>query len=625
MRNFPKPSFLGDESSAPTLAPSTSSIMLASEKDFDGPRSPITPMPPASPTHGTMSSDEKERERGGRASTGDSAGEVEDGQKPAPTQDLRKTATVTTQSGRPIEQVPTREDGTPYPKGIKLAVITIALCLAVFLMALDNAIITTAIPRITDQFHSLEDVGWYGSAYLLTTAALQLLFGKFYTFFSIKWIYLIAIGLFELGSLICGVANSSLTLILGRAIAGLGSAGLFSGSLIILAHSVPMATRPLYTGLIGSMYGIASVAGPLLGGVFTDRVTWRWCFYINLPIGAITIVVIALWFEDPKRQGPDASQSPQTWRQRLMHFDPIGTMLFMPAVISLLLALQWGGTEHAWGSGRIVALLVVFGVLIAAWLYVQYRQQDMATVPPRIIGKRTVWSGSLYSFCVGGAFLSAVYFIPIWFQSVKGATAVESGVMNLPMLLAVVIMSIVAGGAVTYWGYYAPFMLLGTLLTSVGFGLISTWTQHTDRPVWIGYQVLAGAGVGLGMQQPLMAVQTVLSIEDVPTGTSVVVFLQTLGGALFVSICHNVFTNRLVENLTIIFPNVDVASVLRSGATNLADALTPELVPVVLGAYSSALTRTFLVSAALSAISIIGSAFIEWESVKGKKVEMAMA
>lgn len=468
-------------------------------------------------------------------------------------------------------------------------------------------------------------MGWYGSAYLLTTAALQLLFGKFYTFFSIKWIYLIAIGLFELGSLICGVANSSLTLILGRAIAGLGSAGLFSGSLIILAHSVPMATRPLYTGLIGSMYGIASVAGPLLGGVFTDRVTWRWCFYINLPIGAITIAVIALWFEDPKRKGPDATQPSQTWRQRLMHFDPIGTLLFMPAVICLLLALQWGGTEYAWGSGRIVALLVVFGVLIAAWLYVQYRQQDLATVPPRIIGKRTVWSGSLYSFCVGGAFLSAVYFIPIWFQSVKGATAVESGVMNLPMLLAVVIMSVVAGGAVTYWGYYAPFMLLGTLLTSVGFGLISTWTQDTDRPIWIGYQVLAGAGVGLGMQQPLMAVQTVLSIEDVPTGTSVVVFLQTLGGALFVSICHNVFTNRLVENLTVILPNVDVASVLRSGATGLASSLTPELLPVVLGAYSSALTRTFLVSAALSAISIIGSAFIEWESVKGKNVEMAMA
>ncbi|KAL8364862.1 hypothetical protein RB595_003913 [Gaeumannomyces hyphopodioides] len=612
---FPPPSFPGDVSSAPTLAPSTPSIMSASDKNFD-----------ASPTDGAVPNAEKESDRGDGAGAQEAEDVSSSAEKSAPAQDPSKTAMATRRPDTPVPRTAIREDGTPYPTGIKLAVISVALSLAVFLMALDNAIITTAIPRITDDFHSLEDVGWYGSAYLLTTAALQLLFGKFYTFFSVKWIYLIAIGLFELGSLICGVAGNSLTLIMGRAIAGLGSAGLFSGSLVILAHSVPMATRPLYTGLIGSMYGIASVAGPLLGGVFTDKVTWRWCFYINLPIGAITIVVIALWFEDPRRPRAAADgQAPETWRQRIMQFDPLGTLLFMPAVVSLLLALQWGGTEHAWGSAVVVALLVVFGVLIAVWVYVQYRQQDRATVPPRIICRRTVWSGSLYSFCISGAFLAAVYFIPIWFQSVKGATAVESGIMNLPMLLAVVVMSVVAGAAVTFWGYYAPFMLLGTILTSVGFGLISTWAPATDRPVWIGYQILAGAGVGLGMQQPLMAVQTVLPIEDVPVGTSVVVFLQTLGGALFVSIGHNVFTNRLVENLSVIFPGVDVAAVLKSGATGLTTSLSPEMVPVVLAAYSAALTKVFLVAAALSAISIIGSAFIEWESVKGKNVEMAMA
>jgi len=151
----------------------------------------------------------------------------------------------------------------------------------------DNSIIATAIPRITDEFHSLNDVGWYGSAYMLTGSSFQLFFGKFYTFWSIKWVFLSVIGLFEGGSLICALAPNSMTLIIGRAVAGVGSAGIFAGALTILAYTVPLEKRPLYSGLIGSMWGISSVAGPLLGGVFTDRLSWRWCFYINLPVGVV--------------------------------------------------------------------------------------------------------------------------------------------------------------------------------------------------------------------------------------------------------------------------------------------------------------------------------------------------
>ena len=184
-----------------------------------------------------------------------------------------------------------KEEEIEYPTGLKLVIITVALCFVVLCVALDNTIIATAIPRITDDFKALGDVGWYGSSYLLTTCACQLLFGKFYSIFSIKWTFLTALLIFEVGSLVCGAAPNSIALIIGRAIAGLGGAGLFSGSLIIVAYTVPLSKRPTYTGIIAGMYGIASVIGPLMGGAFTDHVTWRWCFYINLPVSFFFVLL----------------------------------------------------------------------------------------------------------------------------------------------------------------------------------------------------------------------------------------------------------------------------------------------------------------------------------------------
>ncbi|OIW34274.1 DHA14-like major facilitator [Coniochaeta ligniaria NRRL 30616] len=534
--------------------------------------------------------------------------------------DLTQQQTAASHGEHSLRPTTTREDGSEYPSGMKLGLINLALCLAVFLMALDNAIIATAIPKITDQFHSLADVGWYGSAYMLTTAALQLLFGRFYTFFSIKWVFLIAIAFFELGSLICGVAPNSLALIIGRAIAGVGSAGLFSGALIILAYSVPLEKRPIYTGLVGSMYGIASVSGPLLGGAFTDKVTWRWCFFINLPIGAVTIIVIAIFFPDPVRK-----KNTETWEQRFWQFDPFGTALFMPGIICLLLALQWGGTQYAWNSWRIILLFVLFAVLIAAFLFNQYKQQDKATVPPRIFFKRSVWSASLYSFSVGAAFLGAVFYLPIWFQAVKGASAVHSGIMNLPMLIAVVVFSVIAGAVVTIVGYYAPFMIVGTVIASVGFGLLTTFEPDTRAPAWIGYQILVGAGLGLGFQQPFIAVQTVLDMKDVPTGTSVITFMQTLGGALFISVSQNVFTNKLIQYVAEYVPGLNPMVVLGTGATAIQSTIAPDQLPGVTRAYSDALTQTFIVFVAMGTLSIIGALSIEWKSVKGKKIEMVAA
>ncbi|KAK3940919.1 hypothetical protein QBC46DRAFT_449140 [Diplogelasinospora grovesii] len=587
---------------------------------------PASQAPTIAPSAASMTEDEREKVSTREGEQTDADATVSEYQaEPAVDEkqhELTQQATAASKAGQSIRQTRTRDDGTEYPTGLKLGLISLALCLSVFLIALDNSIIATAIPKITDQFHSLPDVGWYGSAYLLTTAALQLLFGRFYTFFSIKWVYLIAIAIFELGSLICGVANNSVTLIIGRAVAGIGSAAIFSGALIILAYSVPLEKRPLYTGMIGSMYGIASVSGPLLGGVFTDKVTWRWCFFINLPIGAVAIFVIAFFFPDPHRE----ITNDDSLVQRIMRFDPFGTAVFMPAIICLLLALQWGGTTYEWNSWRIVLLLVFFAVLICVFIFIQYKQQELGTVPPRIIFKRSVWSSGFFSFCVGASFLGSVYYLPIWFQAVKGASAVDSGIMNLPMLLSVVIASILSGGLITAIGYYTPFMLVCSVFTAIGFGLLSTFQPDTSRPVWIGYQILAGAGVGFGMQQPLMAVQTVLDINDVPTGTSVIVFLQTLGGALFVSVAQNIFTNKLIEYVGEYVPQIpDPRMILAVGATSIQTAVDPAFLPGVTQAYNDALTRTFLIFAAMATASIIGAAVTEWRSVKGKKIEMAVA
>lgn len=272
----------------------------------------------------------------------------------------------------------------------------------------DNTIIATAIPRITDQFQKLEDVSWYGSAYLLTTCAVQLIFGKLYTFYSVKWVYLFAIFLFEVGSVVCGATPNSLGLILGRAIAGLGSAGVFSGALLIINRSVPLRQRPMYMGLVGAMYGVASVAGPLMGGAFTDNVTWRWCFYINLPFGAVTSLFIILFLQLP---APKVAPTKSTLKEQLLSFDLEGTILFIPGIISLLLALQWGGTKYAWNSARIIALFVVFGVLIISFVAVQIWKQERATVPPRIFMNRTVWSCAVFAAFLGAAFFVMVYYV----------------------------------------------------------------------------------------------------------------------------------------------------------------------------------------------------------------------
>ncbi|KAH8881755.1 MFS general substrate transporter [Thozetella sp. PMI_491] len=503
------------------------------------------------------------------------------------------------------------ENLSQYPQGFNLAVIILSNMVAMFLVALDRTIIATAVPRITDDFHAINDIGWYAGAYLITSCMTQLVWGRIFTFYSTKPVYLSAIFLFEVGSLICGVAPNSVAFIFGRAIAGMGSAGISSGSTILITEVTPLSKRAGYVGMMGAVFGISSVVAPLIGGAFTDRVTWRWCFYLNLPVGGAAVAALLFMLPPfkPKESTPIYKQIKQ--------LDPLGNLLFMPGVVVLLLALQWGGQTYPWNDAKVIALLALSGVLLIAFVGVQIWQQENATVPPRLFAVRNVWLGTIFAACIGAVLITSLISLPIWFQGVRGTDAVTSGIDTLPLVLALVFGAIVSGAIINGTGWFNPVFYTSVIFMSIGYGLVTTFDISTPTGTWIGYQIILGLGIGQGMQLASLGAQVALGQKDVPTGISLMFFAQSLGGAIFVSIGQAVFQNALISKLSQL-EGLDINTIVATGATELRNVIPPDDLGAVLVQYNAALRSYFYIGLAAACAAIIPAIAVEWKSVKGK-------
>ncbi|CCF35122.1 major facilitator superfamily transporter [Colletotrichum higginsianum] len=501
-----------------------------------------------------------------------------------------------------------------YITGVRLVLVLAALTFVVFLMLLDMSIITTAIPEITTAFNSLSDVGWYGAAYNLCGAALQPFAGKLYTHLRSKQTFLGFLFVFEVGSLICAVARSSDVFIVGRAIAGMGSAGLFNGALTIIGATVPLQRRPFIVGVLIGVSNLGLVAGPLVGGAFTEFANWRWCFYINLPIGAVVAVLLFLIHIPSKITNPLAlSQLPR-------HLDLPGFALFAPAAIMFLLALQFGGNEHPWDSAVVIGLFVGAGVTAALFLYWERRQgDDKAMIPLGLFRSRIVWaSGVVGAFNMSITLVSS-YYLPMYFQSVKGATPFQGGVDVLPTILGQLVFAVVSGALVGKLGYYLPWVVFGAVASTIGNGLISTWTPSTGPGRWIGYQVLLGAGRGASMQMHIIAVQANSPPARLSVSMATLVFMQTFAGAIFLTAGEVIFSEGLGNNLAKYAPAVDARTVLVAGGTGFRDVVPEGDLPGVVMAYSKSVSEVFYLLAGLGVVCFGLAWAMGWTDIRKKE------
>ncbi|KAI1357760.1 putative MFS multidrug transporter [Xylaria arbuscula] len=512
-----------------------------------------------------------------------------------------------------------RED-EEYISGYKLFAALVGIISAFFIVLLDFSIISTAIPYITSDFRRLQDVGWYSGAYQLSSAALQPLTGKVYTYLSAKRTFIFFIAIFEIGSLLCAVSTSSTFFILGRTVAGLGTAGLENGALTLIAGAVPLHKRPFYTGLVFACGQVAIVVGPILGGALTEYATWRWCFYINLPVGVVSVLFLFFTHIPDETLKPPFSFA--LLRSIIPHLDLTGCALFAPATVMFLLALQWGSSDYGWNSATVIGLFAGSGVTVIFFCIWEWRVGDDALIPLDLVKNRIVWTSTIQNSFLFITNAVGANYVPIWFQAVKGASPSLSGVYTLPSIITQLLSTIISGALLGRVGYYLPFGIIGGAFTAVACGLISTWELDTSTAEWIGYQILFGLR-GMALQVSVISIQLEVTPAQSPIAITFLVFAQNLLGAIFSVAGNSIFTQTLTQQVSVMAPSVSPEAALAAGGgAEAVRALLPPSSPELDGlllAYSKSVNGVFYLLLAV-AIVCFGAAWgMGWVDIRKKK------